>query len=176
MADLLVIRTNLPDFKKQLKDLGEVIEKRIARSAIRKGAKVIERAVAQAAPLRTGVLKRAIRSGPSRFIRGRGVVAAYVGVRSGVKQRSVGKKKVNRDAFYWRWVEDGHRIVPRGAKLSGRGERTRAVMRSRFDAAGGKRVAGSRYLQRGFNASVSTAVDAVYRELSNGIAKESAKR
>jgi len=193
MPDGIVIHTNIQDFRKQLRDLGDRITKRVALRAAAKGAAVFRDATRgnARAIAKSGTLARAIYMGKSRFIKERGSVAYFVSVRHGktagrkasksavtrLKQarKRGGKALPSRDAFYWRFVEAGHRIVPRGRGITG-GERTRATKRSSFDAAGGRKTKPVEYLARAFRASQAAAIRAIEAELDRGIKAEEAKK
>jgi HK97 gp10 family phage protein len=140
MSDGVTVTINLPDFRRQLRELGERVEKRVVRNATRAAARVFRDAARAAAPVLSepdprrvaGALRRAIYAGPSKIRRGRGVVASYVGVKASRTAR-----KTARDPFYWRFLEAGW--IPRGPgqRIQG-GTRRKALERSRL---AGRRVA-----------------------------------
>ena len=103
MSDGVVIKFNLPDFRRELAALGERMEKRAVRNATRAAARVFRDAARARAPVLAepeprrvaGALRRAIYAGPSKINRRRGVVAFFVGVKA-----SRAARKTARDPFY----------------------------------------------------------------------------
>jgi hypothetical protein len=69
----------------------------------------------------------------------------------GKKFQRVGKKGVNKDAFYANWVHDGHRVVPRRSKSNQGG-----VTARRRVAAG--RVEGNPFLLNAFESASTRAL------------------
>lgn len=133
MSDGFRVTMNLPDFRRQLRELSAKVEKRVVRNATRAAARVFRDAARAEAPVLAepdfrrvaGALKRAIYAGPSKVKRGRGVVAFYVGVKASRTAR-----KTARDPFYWRFLEGGW--IPRGPgqRIKG-GTNRKALERSR---------------------------------------------
>jgi HK97 gp10 family phage protein len=128
------ITTNLPDFKRQLRDVSIEMQRKAVRNATAAAASVFRAAARKnaAAPKaatparpRTGTLARAVYMAYNRRKSSRGTVTFTIGVRAGK-----GAAKRGTDAYYWRWLEGGWR--PRGRKgaLKG-GNRSRALQRSR---------------------------------------------
>jgi HK97 gp10 family phage protein len=137
------ITTNLPDFKRQLRDVSIEMQRKAARNATAAAASVFRAAARRTAaapkaeniagPMvygfrkrkRTGTLARAVYMAYNRRKSSRGTVTFTIGVRAGK-----GAAKRGTDAYYWRWLEGGWR--PRGRKgaLKG-GNRSRALQRSR---------------------------------------------
>jgi HK97 gp10 family phage protein len=127
--------TNLPDFKRQLRDVAEDMQLRATRNATAAAAAVFRAAVRRnaAAPKsteqvgkrqRTGNLARAVRMAFSRRNSNRGKVSFVVGIPA---RRA---RKGGTDAFYWRFLEGGWIPRGRGQALRG-GRRTKALLRSR---------------------------------------------
>lgn len=87
------------------------LSRSILRSAVRLGANVIRDAARSGAPVRSGALRRNIRT---VLRRGKpGLTVASVGVMSSSGSRLKGK---GRWPYYASFVERGHRIVPRRGK------------------------------------------------------------
>lgn len=114
----------LPEFQRALQQLGARVSTRVLRATAAAGARVVRKAVREAAPVGNytgkkrgkgrvtppGVLKYAV---VTKFAKERSNAdqATYlVTVRQG---KGRGKGARAGDAYYARWVEEGHRIVPR---------------------------------------------------------------
>ena len=93
-----------------LKELPQNISKNVLRSAVGAGAAVVrvEAKNNALAMKKTGTLARSIYQKQIRELSGPEKQTFFVGARSGKLYRSVGKKGVNKDAYYARWVELGH--------------------------------------------------------------------
>lgn len=124
MADAIEVRFNLREFKKEFDSLSLALRQKGARSAGNAAAQVVKKAIIARAPEKTGTLKRAIYVTRDRKNTTRGQVAYTVGVRSGKQHQKKG-----RDAFYWRFLEDGW--IPTGRKKVSGGRRARALARER---------------------------------------------
>jgi HK97 gp10 family phage protein len=180
MAEIEV-KHNLPDFKRQLAKFGFDFERKAIRSGVAAASRVFKnRTVAvlnrpRVSPVRRGeqpgTLRRAIYIKRARAPRGE--EHYFVGVRQGKKAR--GRKGGSADAYYWRWVELGHRIRRPGQAIRG-GRRTRALMRSRHDAAGGGRVQAYPFLKPAFNAAKQDALNKFNEMVQKRINQENAKR
>lgn len=140
MSDGIRVTMDLPDFRRQLRELSAKVEKRAVRNATRAAARVFRDAARAAAPVLrepdgrrvAGALKAGIIAAPSKVRRGRGVVAFYVGVKAAKKSR-----KTARDPFYWRFLEAGW--IPRGPGNRIKGGTNRKALERRRTA--GRRVA-----------------------------------
>lgn len=142
---------NLPDFKRQLKNLDRKMRTRVIRLALFQAAKEFRDGVREEAPVRTGRLSRGVYA-KNIFIRGAvGVEQQYsISIRQGRKFRSVGKKAINQDAYYFRFVVRGHLVRRPGGKIQG-GQRARAAERSRLHGAGAKAVPPNPFVNRAFS-------------------------
>lgn len=180
MTDGVTIRTNLPDFKRQLQAFGYDMQRRIFRSGVAAAAAVFKRAVVQRAPvLRTkhtkrvaGLLKRSIYTKRARDSKN-GLEHYFVGVRQG--KRAQQRKGGSLDAFYWRVVELGHLIRRRRQALRG-GRRSVALQRARLNASGAPRVRPYPYLAPAYQAVKGQALQAFNVRVQARIDKENAKR
>jgi HK97 gp10 family phage protein len=140
--------TGLSDLEKNLEQFSDRIAKNILRGAVSAGAAVIRNEARLKAPKDTGEMARDIMIKRARDSRGSGLITYHVFVRTGKKSRLAGKKRnVNRDSFYWRFVEFGT------AKMS-----AKPFMRPAFDTA------------------KERAVQAIKEYLAARIDKEAAKR
>jgi len=119
MADSVTVEVKgLDQLLRDLKAFPAAVQKRVLKGAAATGASVLRKEAIQRAPVSTGkvedghpppgTLKKAIyqvrmnqECTPTREV-------FKVGVRSGKRARSVGKKGTNLDAYYAKWVEFGH--------------------------------------------------------------------
>lgn len=172
MADGITIKTNLPDFKKQLKDFGYDMERKVFRSGVAAAANVFRKLTVQLVPVRTGLLKKAIYTKRARDSRN-GLEHYFVGVRQGKKAQR--RKGGSLDAFYWRFVEQGHLVRRRGRGIRG-GRRSAALQRSRLNASGAARVPAYPFLAPAFQRGKDQALQAFTTRVQARIDKENAKR
>jgi hypothetical protein len=78
-----------------------------------------------------------------------------------------GRMNKEGDAFYWRWVENGHAIVPRKPKkVTWKQHRAAAALEY-----GGKRVPGYAYMRNAYDAKRWAAVDAIRDDLRQTLAE-----
>jgi HK97 gp10 family phage protein len=182
MADGVVIRTNMPDFLRQTRELGYDLERKVFRSGVAAATTVFRKAVLTVLdrPRRSairkgetpGTLRRAIyvkRARDSRL----GLEHYFVGVRQGKKQRS--RKGGNADAFYWKFVELGHLIRPRGGAIRG-GRNSQRLQRERARASGAGRVPPYPFMKPAFEQGQKQALDKFEERVQQRIDKENAKR
>jgi len=141
VSDGLTVRVNLPQFRRELRDLGAKVEKRVVAAGVRAAGVVFRDAARALAPRlkkfdrrrSPGALAAAVRLAQSRRGR-RGTVAYFVGVKASASAKGRG-----RDPFYWRFLEAGWIPRGRGQKLRG-GVNSRNLQRRRLVAAGASRV------------------------------------
>ena len=102
MVDITLSITGLPDLQADFARLARATGNKVARAAVMAGAKVARDKARQAAPVRTGALRK-------------GIIAVSVKQRdtpgeaaAGVRVRSPGKKsKKTVVPFYWKFIELG---------------------------------------------------------------------
>lgn len=104
----------------------------------------------------TGTLQRSLYTKQIRELSGPEKQTFYVGARQGKKWAHVGKKNVNKDAFYAKWVELGH--FTRRIKNSNRGERNNAALEAAVRSGKIKWVQGRPFLVPAFIARKETAI------------------
>lgn len=163
----VVVKTNLPEFRRQMEKLGKDFIP-LARRASLSAARELAKEVRQKAPKNTGRLRAAVVIKRARRVP-RGSVHYIVGIRQGasaqrVQRRRGGKKtSVNLDAFYWRFLEQGW--VPRrpGTQLQG-GSRTKSLQARRARAAGGG-VVRYPFIAPAFQSASGKALSAFYAKL-----------
>lgn len=168
------VTVNIPDFRRQLKEVSNRVERSVTTRAVRAAGIVFRTEARQIAPVLSptsrnrqrvaGALVRAIFVGRSRFQK-RGEVRFFVGVRASRKNRGT----IN-DPFYWRFLEAGWMPRGRGKALRG-GNRSKALQRQRAAAGGARRVAYP-FLQPAFDRSKGRALQAFIGKMEEGFAKE----
>jgi HK97 gp10 family phage protein len=102
--------TGFDELAKKLKELGPKVAKNGLRRATSAGAAIVRNDARKRAPVDTGEMKRDIMMKRERDARGGDTTGAVytVYVRSGKKSRMAGKKRdVDRDSFYWKFLEFG---------------------------------------------------------------------
>jgi HK97 gp10 family phage protein len=176
MADGIEFRFNLPDFNRQLKALSQDMEQKVIRAATAAAARTFYKRALQFVPiLKTprkdrspGILKRALYVFRSRDRSG-GREHYVVGVRGRAKSRGTV------DAFYWRWVEQGHLARGKGTGLRG-GKRSKNLQRQRLAISGAKRVQAHPYLKPAFETGKDEALKVFYSTIEKRLAKANQKR
>lgn len=116
MAEFVNI-SGLRELQAALKELPDRVAKNALRASVYAGAKIVRDDAKQRAPIFTGpvsqghpppgTLKKAVIMKQIPEQSGKFRQTFYVAVRHGKKYQKVGKKEINRDAFYWRFVEFG---------------------------------------------------------------------
>jgi hypothetical protein len=163
----VTITTNLPDFRRQLKELKAQMTP-IASFANRAGANEFRKAVRKFSRLggahpdrRTGRLSAAVVVKRARRVPG-GEVMHIVGIRQGKSQQRIkrrrksGATEVNLDAYYWRFLEQGFYPRKPGTALRG-GRRTKALQRDRAKARGEAKITRS-FLLPAFHAASASVL------------------
>lgn len=87
-----------------IRKVPENMQGKVLQKALSAGATPMLRTARQLVPVRTGVLKRAIHAMRSKLNSNGVFEERIIRVRWGKRQQ-----KFNRDAFYWRFIEFGHR-------------------------------------------------------------------
>lgn len=171
MADTVIIRTNIPEFKRQLDALGQDMEKKIVRSAVNAAATAFRKAIVVTVPVLkkprggrvAGTLKRAIYTYRVRRPEP-GTIAMKVSFRKGKAEQKNG-----RDAFYGRFLEQGW--IPRGpGKALKGGKRTKALQRERNLAAGAVKHSYP-FIAPAFNRARIAALEAFTSKITDRIEK-----
>lgn len=137
----------LAELSRTLKALPNRVRKNILRRAVSAGAAEVRKQAKINAPVRTGTLRRAAYIKYLNRNSNNNQVTFITSFRRGKKEQSVGKKGLNRDAYYAPFVEFGHRKQNGGM--------TRAV----------------RMLTRAFSAKSAAALDIITRRIKEGIAR-----
>lgn len=139
------------------------------------GAPVLRKATRRRVP---GTLKRNIKVLNSKRANGAGgVIGVYVTVKA--SRKDLKRAPISGDPYYWRWVEGGHKIVPRfkgkytDYKQRGRGRLTGLNARRR--AATGF-VPGVEFLLKSYRAKGAETVHRFNDDVLARVAKFNAKR
>lgn len=175
MADGITIKFDIPDFKRQLQELGVRFERNAIRSGANAAGQVFRKAAIALAPeLKTpnkrrvrGVLKRSIYVARSRSQSGRGVETYSVSFKK--------RKQGGGDPFYGRFLEAGWIPRGRGRKLRG-GTRSKALQRARSLAHGARKITEYAFLLPAFKSAGAAALAAFNKKIEERIAKENAKK
>jgi len=175
----IVIRDNLPDFKRQLDRVSNELQTKSVRSSNSKAAQIIARSARAVAggrrspkadpQTRTGNLVAAIYTFRNGRTSTRGAERWLVGVRTGkrfVINRKTKQKRALPDAYYAKFLEFGW--IPRGPgnRIQG-GRRSKALERARSKD---QRISYP-FMQKAFNASSNSAISAFVREMTKQVAK-----
>ena len=159
---MIEVRTNLPDFQRQMREVSDTVKKKAVRSAVGAAASVFRKAVTQEAPVSNaphklaggrvvmpGNLKKNIYT--YRVKPKAGLEHYKVSVRGGRTAKTM-KSGAVKDAYYWKWVHEGHVI----GGVRG-GKRTKAVKRQQLKAAG-RFIQGRPFLRTGFRKATTEAL------------------
>jgi HK97 gp10 family phage protein len=169
MADAVQVRTNLPDFKRQLDAFKADMQQNIVRNATRAAAKVFKEAVIAMAPvLRTPRKGRVV-----GLLRNSIYVKADRKTKPGTVRYIVGFKKSKRgDPFYGRFLEEGWVPRGRGQRLRG-GSRYKRLERKRATAAG--RKVQHAFIAPAARRAASAALEAFKTKMQQGLDKAAKK-
>lgn len=126
MTEGVAVTFNDRDLIAALKEFREDVAVKVVRASLRRIAREEMKALQEAAPVgdpstdpHSGRLKSNITYGTA-FAVGRGIVKSFVRI------RTVGKADNERNAFYWRWVEFGHKSRS-GSDVAGKGFIQKAI-------------------------------------------------
>lgn len=112
MADLMKL-SGFKEMGDAMRELGPRVAKNTLRRAVSSGAAVIRNEAKSRAPVATGEMQRDIMVKRERDTKGQMSATYSVFVRSGRKSRLSGKTRdVQKDSFYWRFVEFGTSKMP----------------------------------------------------------------
>jgi len=157
------------------------VRTKVIRRGVSRAASEVKKAAAAAAPqasrpiprgksrpaTQPGTLKRAAIIKLLRELSGEDQIAYGVTFRQGRKAQAKG-----RDAFYASWVERGHKIVPRSAKVRTlQGKRRSAVALAKRRAGASGFVPGRFFLAQSFGATRARAIEVMVREFDRGLQK-----
>lgn len=138
MSETLRYVHGLAELEANFRKVSAEVGKKVLRSGAGAGAKMVKssakgnvrslpRRIPSKKPGHPGLLEKAAIINFRRRESNETQAVYIVTFRQGKKQQSVrrGKQAINLDAFYARWVEGGHKIVPRSKKVGTRGGKNR---------------------------------------------------
>lgn len=159
MSDVLIKAEveGLDETLRDLRKLDETIQRKVLRRSVYAGARLVRDKVKATAPVETGTIKRAVVHKFARELSKDGAQTYVVTLTRGKKYQRVGKKGRNQDAYYWPWVEYGHRIVARKGKDGG-------TLRARRRAATGS-VPPHPFFEPAYHANRGEAERAIARRM-----------
>ena len=162
-----------------LRELPKNIGRNVLRSAVSSGAAVIRDEAKHRAPVDTGEMQKDIMIKRSRDCTDQKAIYA-VYVRSGKKSRLAGKKRgVDRDSFYWRFIEFGHfSRPPDGGNLlrhTDRGDVNNSALASQVQTGAVRWIAAKPFMRPAFETKKEAAVEAIADKLRTRIPEEVAK-
>lgn len=141
--------------------------RKVVRGALRSASRPMVRQAQGNAPILKastrrrvpGTLRRNIKVFNSKKATGRnGVLGVYVTVKA--SKKDLKRAPISGDPYYWRWVESGHKMVPRSRRTGTRFGKARyeKTLRARRLSAT-RRVEGSAFLLRAFRTHGQTTID-----------------
>lgn len=146
------------DLIAELRRLKENVAVRVSKKATKLVAEHFDRLVRANAPVFTGKLRFNLFV-RAQYVRKRGVVKSIFGV------RTVGKADNPRNAFYWRFVEWGHKTRPTNVRKLG--------LRAARRAGGQGMVPANHFVLKAWLAGQTRAQAIFFRELEKALAKAS---
>lgn len=183
MPDEVIVRSNLPDFKRDLENFGIDMAQKITGRAARAGITKLKDAVIAEAPRRTGRLRAAVYVKSNKKETTAGQWAYGIRIRSGKReqtrrankqQREFKFKTVNLDAFYWYYLEKGW--IPRGpGNPIGGGKRVRKIRRANLLSHGGANFKRFPFIKPAFQKTRDPALQEIIRLIDERIKRENRK-
>lgn len=169
MSDLIV--KGLPELRQKFKQISDDVGTKVLRRGGAAGASLLRDAVKAAAPIRKKVKRYGRFQVPPGTLKA-AAIRKFVRQESNLTQATYivtfrqGKRyqKTGRDAFYAKWVERGHRIVPRRKKVT----RLRDLVRAQKS---GGFVAGRYFMARAVTANVDAAAQKTVDAMDTAIRK-----
>lgn len=171
----------LRELQYALNQLGPKIARNVLSRSVAEGARLIRDEAKIRAPVSTGpvsdghpppgtlkrsiVIKRAFSDATQAIY--------VVAVRHGKDSRAVGKKKRNMDAYYWRFVEFGHRIGNAAT-----GTLARLASRHRGARRGGAAIGfvqAQPFMRPAWESKKEAALDQIKADLAQGVEDEARK-
>lgn len=153
------------DLIRDLRRFKEAVAIRAAKSAAKKVAEFVERRLRAEAPVFTGKLRFNLFV-RAQYVKRRGVVRSTVAV------RTVGKADNPRNAFYWRFIEWGHKTRPKNKDVKAFRNRRRNKGGDPLALAPGQKfVKGDHFILRTYSAIQTQAQAIFFRELDATVAR-----
>lgn len=179
----MTVTINMPSFEREMQGLMDKVKRRAVRSAAGSASEMLRDHVKAQSQSALPVSKRMhMLAGKRRVMPGymksqifhywksRGKPGSEVFIISVRGGRSARKTKAGlQDAYYWRWVHEGHNPRQKGGEVKG-GRRLKAVRRDQIRKKGGF-VKGAPFLLTGFRTGAPRALDEFNRRFSEELAK-----
>lgn len=144
--------------ERKLKTLPTRVRNKVVRTALREGAKIVQHATKELAPVRTGLLKKSIKVRAAKRKRGR--IAINV---------QMGAGDYKGETFYGAFIEYGHRL----------GKRTNGIKRAqkKKQAINDPRpfIEGQHFMETAFNNTSATAARTIEQSIKRGTEAEASK-
>lgn len=159
------------DLQRRLLAVPAAVEKRLLRSALRKGAHVIAAEARARVPVALGALKRSITVRVGKGGRGQMQYRVFTQDMAGLaalgarRTKRVGLRGAKREGFYPAAIEFGYVA---GGKRTGRVVRTEGG-RKRSEVAGGRHIPPRSFMRSALTARSEDAIEAVRSDLSDGL-------
>lgn len=166
MSNEVIKVSGLKETQRALYSYSQQLGDRVMLSALRQGANLVKRAAQQAAPYRTGTLKRGLRVSRSKIHRGKGagMIGVYLSLRKGK-----GRKDKN-DPFYGRWQEDGWNARGKTGKKGARQAIVEAFgsRSGRKSQPGRSAIAGKKFIKNAYEQNRIAAAQLIIQSAEQG--------
>jgi hypothetical protein len=170
MSDVMVVR-GLDELRVIYRTLPDKMKRGVVRRSVGAGASLVARALRKAVPVhqgpyknqpsrRPGRMRRSVVYKQARELNTATQVGFVVTILRGKKYQRLGKNKnINKDAYYWPWVDAGHLIVP--SRRSNKYGKHGIAWRRRIGKAEGRRVPGVGFMDAVLKSSTQPAIEEV---------------
>jgi len=188
MPDFVTVKMQgLEQLEVDLNELSSDMRRRVVRQGLRDASRPVVKAAKGFAKPRdfqskrrmAGTMRRAISTFNSKKYKGaNGVIGVFITVRASRAQ--IKRRPISGDPFYWRFVEAGHRIVPRtslaAARLSRLQKRLKGITITQRRRRATGRVQAYPFLGPAFRAQGDAARRAFVDVVTKRIQQANAKR
>lgn len=179
VSELNITVRGIADTSAALNAMAADLRRRVVYAALRAAAKpIVQDAIENAPVLRSprrnrvpGTLKRNIKAFRSKKANGKGgALGIYVTVKA--SKKDLKKRPITGDPYYWRWVENEHRIVARSKRTGTKYGKARyeKTLRARRAASSGT-VPGVHFLLNAYRAKGQEAIRAFNKVIESRIAR-----
>ena len=153
--------TGVKETAKVLYAYSQQLGDRVIRSSLTQGANYVKRGISDAAPVRTGKLRKGFRVARSRIHNGKrstDLIGVFIKL-----------SKADDGPFYGRFINDGW-VHAQGEKaLKGKGgTRRRNALRAERVGRGNKKIPGRFFVQKAFEQRKAAAVQLIFRSAEIG--------
>jgi len=175
MSQVFIV-TGLKELRTTYRELPDKMKRGVIRRGVYAAARIVAEESKKRAPIlqakyakgkkQPGILKRSIIVKGARELQSDTQVGFLVTALQGKKAQRVGKKGVNKDAYYFRWVHEGHKIVSRGTASKTTRKRNIKARRQ----ASSKSVGGIPFMRDALEAVGQQALNAMADKIRNDLA------